>query len=122
MVRARWILALACVVPVVAQDRPPGAVSSPPPAVEVASTPGPDWLVSVAPLPARALERSLPREVELTNGLIRRVWRIDPVRFEPPGDAPQGLVVLVHYALYDVIPVIAKWFEIRNGADRAVTL
>jgi hypothetical protein len=54
--------------------------------------------------------------------LIRRVWRVDPVRFEPPGDARQGLVVLVHHELYDGIPVIAKWLEIRNGADRAVTL
>ena len=44
------------------------------------------------------------------------------LRFEPPEDRLKGFVVLVHYEIYDGIPLLAKWLELRNGASRPVRL
>ena len=42
------------------------------------SAPGADWLVA-APKTRSTIERSADnREVTMSNGLIRRVWRLDP--------------------------------------------
>lgn len=42
--------------------------------------------------------------------------------FESRPDAPHQLQVDVHYALYDGIPVVAKWFDLRNTGPEAFTL
>lgn len=176
-----------------------------------------DWLVSSAPSPAIVCRGSHPNEIEMSNGLIRRVWRLapdaasvaldnlangaallrgvkpeaaitldghpynvggllgqpdyaylrtewldrmtaDPAAFHfaafetgktkarfnwkrvrraddlpwpPPGaslilrfERPdrKGIAVLVHYEMYDGIPLLAKWLEVRNGSERAVTV
>ncbi|MDB5329348.1 MAG: hypothetical protein JWP03_499 [Phycisphaerales bacterium] len=46
-----------------------------------------------------------------------------------PGDAParspampSGLRVSVHYEMYDGIPLMAKWVEVRNGGEKDVRL
>jgi hypothetical protein len=45
------------------------------------------------------------------------------LQFEAPQDSGlQGLDVLVHYELYDDIPLFAKWLELRNGTGRTVEL
>ncbi len=41
------------------------------------------------------------------------------LRFEGSSDATHGLIVDVHHAIYDGIPVAAKWIEIANGSERA---
>ena len=41
-------------------------------------------------------------------------------RFEHPGR--KGIAVLVHYEMYDGIPLLAKWLEIRNGGERPITV
>jgi hypothetical protein len=43
-------------------------------------------------------------------------------RYAAPPEAPQGLAVVVHYELYDNLPVIGKWLAISNGTDQPVTL
>ncbi|MDB5354451.1 MAG: hypothetical protein JWN24_904 [Phycisphaerales bacterium] len=35
---------------------------------------------------------------------------------------PKGLLVSVHYEMYDDIPLIAKWIEIHNGGEKDVRL
>jgi hypothetical protein len=42
------------------------------------------------------------------------------LRFEPPD--LKGIAVLVHYEMYDGIPLLAKWLEIRNGGQRPITV
>ncbi len=43
--------------------------------------------------------------------------------FAPPaGSELDGLVVSVHYALYDRIPAYSKWFTLTNGTERRITL
>ena len=39
-----------------------------------------------------------------------------------PNESRTGLRVSVHYALYDGIPVMAKWLTIENGTDRDIVL
>ncbi len=178
-----------------------------------------DWLVSNIPVPAGVYRGRDPREIEMSNGLIRRAWRLvpnaatialdqlttgatllrgvkpeativldgktytiggltgqpdyaylrrewidkltaDPAAFRctgfetgktkariewkrvryaadlpwpPPGaslsltfESPaaelKGLAVIVHYEMYDGIPLVAKWLELRNDTGRRVTL
>ncbi|MHC1766823.1 MAG: alpha-galactosidase [Verrucomicrobiia bacterium] len=42
--------------------------------------------------------------------------------FRSPTPDLEGLVVTVHYELYDGMPVLAKWITVRNGTDRTLTL
>ena len=43
--------------------------------------------------------------------------------FAPPaGSELDGLVVSVHYALYDGLPVFGKWLTVHNGSDQPLTL
>ena len=61
----------------------------------------------------------------------KRVRRADNLPWPPPGlslilrfehgDLP-GILVLVHYEMYDGIPLLAKWLEVRNGSERPVTV
>ena len=44
------------------------------------------------------------------------------LHFSPPEDGPAGVEVLVHYEMYDGIPLLAKWLTVRNGGGRAVAL
>jgi hypothetical protein len=39
-------------------------------------------------------------------------------RFEHPDR--KGIAVLVHYEMYDGIPLLAKWLEVRNGSERPI--
>lgn len=179
-----------------------------------------DWLIDPKPFPAKVTRSADGREVELSNGLVRRVLRLEPnaatvafddlmtgesilrsvrpemhlridgkecdvgglagqpihnflepkwldgltnvpgsfrfvrletgkteARFEwkkrsewlsekapwpPPGvsavltfESPpgmDGIVIDVHYELYDGLPLVAKWFTLRNRSQRTVTL
>lgn len=40
------------------------------------------------------------------------------LRFEHP--AHKGIAVLVHYEMYDGLPVLAKWIEVQNRSDKPV--
>ena len=42
--------------------------------------------------------------------------------FEPPAGTLPGVEVLVHYEMYDGIPLIAKWLSVRNGSNAELTL
>jgi hypothetical protein len=42
--------------------------------------------------------------------------------FRPPGEAHAGLIVSVHYEMYDGIPLLAKWLTIRNDGAAPVRL
>ena len=44
------------------------------------------------------------------------------LRFQPPEGVLQGVVVTVCYEMYQGIPLLAKWLEIRNGGTQAVRL
>jgi hypothetical protein len=44
------------------------------------------------------------------------------LRFSPPKGTLPGIVVLVHYEIYDAIPVLAKWVSIGNDSDQEVSL
>jgi len=44
------------------------------------------------------------------------------LRFTPPKGGPEGLVVSIHYEMYDGIPLMAKWLTIRNDSPQPVTL
>jgi len=61
----------------------------------------------------------------------KRVRRSDDLPWPPPGaslilrfEHPdlKGIAVLVHYEMYDGIPLLAKWLEIRNGGQRPITV
>lgn len=43
-------------------------------------------------------------------------------KFEPPEGELRGVHVVVHYELYDGIPVMAKWLEVRNESGAPVTV
>src|SRR5579872_17458 len=178
-----------------------------------------DWLVAKIVVPAGVYRGSHPQEIEMSNGLIRRAWRLGPnaatialdnlttgaamlrgvkpeamlelngkkfsiggllgqpdyaylrrewierltadpaafrlvgfetgrtkarfewkrvrysadlpwpppgvslsLKFEPPGEELKGVMAIVHYELYDGIPLLAKWVEVRNGSAEPVTL
>ncbi len=178
-----------------------------------------DWLVSTVAEPARVVRHDTRHEIELTNGLISRVWRISPdaatvaldnlvtgqslirgvkpeaiieidgvrhpvgglagqpdyaylrrewldsmtadpsafhftgassgratarfawgrvrragrndwpprgvsltLSFESHAPALRGIVVLVHYEMYDGIPLLSKWIEVRNGTARPIVV
>ncbi len=40
----------------------------------------------------------------------------------PKGSAIEGVEAVVHYELYDGIPLLCKWLELRNGAGRSIRL
>ncbi|HYW42215.1 MAG TPA: hypothetical protein VE959_05125 [Bryobacteraceae bacterium] len=42
--------------------------------------------------------------------------------FEPPEGTLPGVEVLVHYEMYDGIPLMAKWLSVRNGSNAELTL
>lgn len=42
--------------------------------------------------------------------------------YAAPAAGPRGLAVVVHYELYDGLPVLGKWLTVSNGTGRAVTL
>lgn len=44
------------------------------------------------------------------------------LHFSPPEDGPAGVEVLVHYEMYDGIPLLSKWLTVRNGGGRPVAL
>ena len=210
MKRFLWILCLALPLFATSADELP-------PCPAKAERPKGDWLVSAVAAQATVCRSAHPHEIQLSNGLIRRVWRLapdaasvafdnlangaallrgvkpeaaitlnghpynaggllgqpdyaylrtewldrmtaDPAAFHfagfeagktearlawkrvrysegrpwpPPGvslvlrfEHPdrQGIAVLVHYEMYDGIPLLAKWLEIRNDSDRPITV
>ncbi len=44
------------------------------------------------------------------------------LHFEPPAGTLPGIEVLVHYEMYDGIPLMAKWIGVRNASHTEVTL
>ena len=40
------------------------------------------------------------------------------LEFKPPTGSLEGLVVRVHYELYDGIPLICKWLTLENDGPR----
>ncbi len=61
----------------------------------------------------------------------KRVRRADDLPWPPPGislvlrfEHPdrKGVAVFVHYEMYDGIPLLAKWLEIRNGSKDPITV
>lgn len=42
--------------------------------------------------------------------------------YEHPNTQLNGIQVLVHYEIYDGLPLISKWIEVKNGSKEAVTL
>ena len=61
----------------------------------------------------------------------KRVRRSDDLPWPPPGVSvvlrfehaqQKGIAVLVHYEMYDGIPLLAKWLEIQNGSVRPITV
>ena len=61
----------------------------------------------------------------------KRVRRSDDLPWPPAGISLvlrfehrdcKGIAVLVHYEMYDGIPLLAKWLEIRNGSERPITV
>jgi hypothetical protein len=47
------------------------------------------------------------------------------VRFAPPAALRQtypGLIVSLHYEMYDGIPLLAKWLTVDNGTDKTINL
>ncbi len=43
-------------------------------------------------------------------------------QYAPPTGRLDGVVLSVHYEMYDGIPLMAKWFTLNNGSGKAVTL
>jgi hypothetical protein len=61
----------------------------------------------------------------------KRVRRADDLPWPPPGASLilrfehadlKGIAILVHYEMFDGIPLLAKWLEVRNGSQRPVTV
>jgi hypothetical protein len=61
----------------------------------------------------------------------KRVRRSDNLPWPPPGislafrfEHPdrKGIAVLVHYEMYDGIPLLAKWLEVRNDSQRPIAV
>lgn len=42
--------------------------------------------------------------------------------FKPPATGPAGVLVTVHYEMYDGLPVLSKWITVRNGGEKPVVL
>ena len=42
--------------------------------------------------------------------------------YAPPAGSLDGVTIDVHYEMYDGIPLLAKWFTLRNGAQTPVNL
>ena len=42
------------------------------------------------------------------------------LRFEPPRSRLTGLTLSINYEMYEGIPLLSKWFTIRNNSDRPV--
>ncbi len=43
-------------------------------------------------------------------------------RYEPPDSRASGITVLIHYEMFDGIPVLAKWVSINNASQKTVRL
>jgi len=90
-----------------------------------------EWLDGMTADPAAFRFTSF--EVGKTKARLewKRVRRSDDLPWPPPGISlvlrfehadRKGIAVLVHYEMYDGIPLLAKWLEIRNGSERPVTV
>jgi hypothetical protein len=44
------------------------------------------------------------------------------IRFESDEPALKGIIVFVHYELYDNLPLIVKWISIENGLSSSITI
>ena len=44
------------------------------------------------------------------------------LNYRPPKDVCEGVVLSVHYEMYDGIPLISKWFTISNGSNETINL
>lgn len=44
------------------------------------------------------------------------------LHFQGSDDATRNLEITVHYELYDGLPVVAKWFTLKNGTSRPIVL
>jgi len=44
------------------------------------------------------------------------------LHFKPPQGKLEGISVTICYEMYEGIPLLAKWLEVRNGGDKAVRL
>ncbi len=44
------------------------------------------------------------------------------LRFQPPAGQLPGVTVCVCYEMYEGIPLLAKWLEMRNGSEKAIRL
>ncbi len=44
------------------------------------------------------------------------------LRFQPPAGRLPGVTACVCYEMYEGIPLLAKWLEIRNGGEKAIRL
>ena len=42
--------------------------------------------------------------------------------YAPPQGKLEGVVISVHYEMYDGIPLVEKWFTLENGSGKAITL
>jgi hypothetical protein len=42
--------------------------------------------------------------------------------FEPPGEELEGVVLSIHYEMYEGIPLLAKWLTIQNDRDEPIKL
>ncbi len=43
-------------------------------------------------------------------------------QYAPPSGKLAGVVLSVHYEMYDGIPLVAKWFTLHNGSEQAVVV
>ena len=91
----------------------------------------PAWLETMTADPAAFHLASFDTGTTKARFEWKRVRRSDNLPWPPPGlslilrfehrDRP-GIAVLVHYEMYDGIPLLAKWLEVRNGSERPVTV
>ena len=44
------------------------------------------------------------------------------LHFKAPADGPSDLTIVIHYEMYDGIPLLAKWFTIHNAGPKPVRL
>jgi len=44
------------------------------------------------------------------------------LHFNPPNNKLKGLIISIHYEMYQGIPLLAKWLTIHNGSDKPVRL
>jgi hypothetical protein len=91
----------------------------------------PSWLDTMTADPAAFRFAGFDTGATQARFEWKRVRRADNLPWPPPGmslvlrfehrDLP-GIAILVHYEMYDGIPLLAKWLEVRNGSERPVTV